>query len=396
MYTSALRYNGIDHGSGALTRYSDFIETPFMLKYWIGFNLVSGIGSKRLRALLHAFGDVKAAWNASEEELMAIGLDQRSIRNLLDARARLDLDAELAKAEAANVRVLVWDDPDYPSNLKRIDSAPPLLYLRGELRPEDEWAVAVVGTRRATDYDKEVTRKLVTELARAGVTVVSGLARGVDAAAHRAALDEGGRTIAVLGNGLDRVYPPEHLDLARAIVEQGALISEQPLGMRPDARNFPARNRIISGLSLGVLVVACPWNSGAIITARQALEQGREVFAIPGGILSRNSEGPNRLLKEGATPVTEANDILEALNLTRAAQYVDARLTLPEDPLEAQLLDLLSAEPRHVDEIRREAGLPVNQVSSALAMMELKGMVRSVGGMKYVLAREPGPVYKIE
>jgi len=391
-----LRYNGIDHGSGALTRYSDFIETPFMLKYWIGFNLVSGIGSKRLRALLHAFGDVKAAWNASEEELMAIGLDQRSIRNLLDARARLDLDAELAKAEAANVRVLVWDDPDYPSNLKRIDSAPPLLYLRGELRPEDEWAVAVVGTRRATDYDKEVTRKLVTELARAGVTVVSGLARGVDAAAHRAALDEGGRTIAVLGNGLDRVYPPEHLDLARAIVEQGALISEQPLGMRPDARNFPARNRIISGLSLGVLVVACPWNSGAIITARQALEQGREVFAIPGGILSRNSEGPNRLLKEGATPVTEANDILEALNLTRAAQYVDARLTLPEDPLEAQLLDLLSAEPRHVDEIRREAGLPVNQVSSALAMMELKGMVRSVGGMKYVLAREPGPVYKIE
>jgi len=367
-----------------------------MLKYWIGFNLVSGIGSKRLRALLHAFGDVKAAWNASEEELMAIGLDQRSIRNLLDARARLDLDAELAKAEAANVRVLVWDDPDYPSNLKRIDSAPPLLYLRGELRPEDEWAVAVVGTRRATDYDKEVTRKLVTELARAGVTVVSGLARGVDAAAHRAALDEGGRTIAVLGNGLDRVYPPEHLDLARAIVEQGALISEQPLGMRPDARNFPARNRIISGLSLGVLVVACPWNSGAIITARQALEQGREVFAIPGGILSRNSEGPNRLLKEGATPVTEANDILEALNLTRAAQYMDARLTLPEDPLEAQLLDLLSAEPRHVDEIRREAGLPVNQVSSALAMMELKGMVRSVGGMKYVLAREPGPVYKIE
>ncbi|HHB89878.1 MAG TPA: DNA-protecting protein DprA [Anaerolineae bacterium] len=367
-----------------------------MRKYWLGFNLVPGIGSKRLRALIHAFGDVEAAWRASERELAEVGLDRRSIRNLLKARERLDLDAELTKVEAAGVRILTWDDPDYPTNLKRIDAAPPLLYLRGELSPEDEWAVAVVGTRRATAYDREVTRKLTGELARAGVTIVSGLARGIDAEAHRAALDAGGRTIAVLGNGLDRIYPPEHRELARAILHQGALISEQPLGMRPDARNFPARNRIISGLSLGVLVVACPWNSGAIITAKQALEQGREVFAVPGGILSRNSEGPNRLLKEGATPVTEASDILEALNLSQAAQYVDARLTLPEDPIEAQLLEHLSAEPRHVDEIRREVGLPVNQVSSALAMMELKGMVRSVGGMKYVLAREPGPTYRVD
>ncbi len=367
-----------------------------MRKYWLGFNLVPGIGAKRLRALVHAFGDVETAWHAPERELAEVGLDRRSVRNLLEARVRLDLDAELAKVEAAGVRILTWDDPDYPVNLKRIDAPPPLLYLRGELSPEDEWAVAVVGTRRAAAYDREVTHKLTTELARAGVTIVSGLARGVDAAAHRAALDAGGRTIAVLGNGLDRIYPPEHLDLAREIAAHGALISEQPLGMRPDARNFPARNRIISGLSLGVLVVACPWNSGAIITAKQALEQGREVFAVPGGILSRNSEGPNRLIKEGATPVTEANDILEPLNLTQAAQYVDARLALPDDPIEAQLLELISAEPRHVDDIRREAGLPVNQVSSALAMMELKGMVRSVGGMKYVLAREPGPIYKVD
>jgi len=367
-----------------------------MLKYWIGFNRVPGIGSKRLRALIHAFGDVEAAWHASERELRDLGLDQRAIRNLLEARERLDLDAELAKVEDAGVRVLTWDDPDYPANLQRIDAPPPVLYLRGELSLEDEWAVAVVGTRRATAYDREVARKLASELARAGVTIVSGLARGIDAEAHRAALDAGGRTLAVLGNGLDRVYPPEHLTLAKDITAQGALISEQPLGMRPDARNFPARNRIISGLSLGVLVVACPWNSGAIITAKQALEQGREVFATPGGILSRNSEGPNRLIKEGATPVTEANDILEALNLTHAVQYVDARLSLPEDPIEAQLLGLLSAEPRHVDDIRREAGLPVQQVSSALAMLELKGMARSVGGMKYVLAREPGPVYKVD
>ena len=367
-----------------------------MRKYWLGFNRVAGIGSKRLRALIQAFGDVERAWHASAQELAEVGLDRRSIRNLLAARNRLDLDAELARVEDAGLRLLTWEDPDYPANLQRIDAPPPVLYVRGELRPEDEWAVAVVGTRRATDYDREVTRRLTAELARAGITIVSGLARGIDAVAHRTALEAGGRTLGVLANGLDQVYPPEHRELAQAIAQQGALISEQPLGTRPEARNFPARNRIISGLSLGVLVVACPWNSGAIITAKQALEQGREVFAVPGGILSRNSEGPNRLIKEGATPVTEANDILEALNLTRAVQYVDARLTLPEDPLESQLLALLSSEPRHVDEIRRETNLPVQQISSTLAMMELKGMVRSVGGMKYVLAREPGPVYHVD
>ena len=355
-----------------------------MLKYWLGFNKVSGVGPKRLRALLDVFGDVEKAWHASRHELAAAGLDQRALRNLLAARDTLDLDAELARLQDSDVRAITWDDPEYPLRLQRIDSPPPVLFVRGELSPEDEWAVAVVGTRRATTYDKEVTRKLTTDLARAGVVIVSGLARGIDAVAHQAALDAGGRTIAVLANGLEQIYPPEHRDLAAEIVKNGALISEQSLGTPPEARNFPARNRIISGLSLGVLVVACPWNSGAIITAQQALEQGREVFAVPGGILSRNSQGPNRLLKEGATPVTEANDILEALNLNQVAQYVDARLALPDDPIEAQLLELLGAEPRHVDDIRREAGLPVQQVSSALAMMELKGMARSVGGMKYV------------
>jgi len=367
-----------------------------MLKYWLGFNKVPGVGAKRLRALLDMFGDIESAWRAPKRDLAEAGLDQRALRNLLKVREVMDLDAELARLQASGVRALTWDDPAYPANLRRIDAPPPVLFLRGDLLPEDEWAVGVVGTRRASAYGKEVARRLAAELARAGVVVVSGLARGIDAAAHQAALDAGGRTLAVLANGLDQVYPSEHRDLAAAVIEHGALISEQPLGAPPDARNFPARNRIISGLSLGVVVVECPWNSGAIITAKQALEQGREVFAVPGGILSPNSEGPNRLIKDGATPVTEVNDILEALNLTRAAQYVDARLVLPDDPVEAQLLDLITAEPRHVDDIRREAGLPVSQVSSALAMMELKGMVRSVGGMKYVVAREPEPIYKIE
>ena len=367
-----------------------------MLKYWLGFNKVPGVGAKKLRALLDVFGDVESAWHAPRRELIEVGLDQRALRNLLAARDALDLDAELARLQASGVRALTWDDPEYPASLLRIDAPPPVLFLKGEWLPEDEWAVAVVGTRRATTYGKEVAYRLTTDLTRSGVAIVSGLARGIDAAAHRAALEAGGRTIAVLANGLDQVYPPEHRDLAARIIENGALISEQPLGAAPEARNFPARNRIISGLSLGVLVVECPWNSGAIITAKQALEQGREVFAVPGGILSRNSEGPNRLIKDGATPVTEVNDILEALNLTQVAQYVDARLTLPEDPVEAQLLDILGPEPRHVDDIRRETGLPVQQISSALAMMELKGMARSVGGMKYVIAREPGPIYRVD
>ncbi len=367
-----------------------------MLKYWLGFNKVPGVGAKKLRALLDVFGDVETAWHAPRRELIEVGLDQRALRNLLNARDTLDLDAELTRLQASGVRALTWDDPDYPAHLRRTDAPPPVLFLRGELLPADEWAVAVVGTRRSTDYDREVARMLTSDLARAGVVIVSGLARGIDAVAHQAALDAGGRTIAVLANGLDQIYPPEHRDLAAEILKNGALISEQPLGAHPEAGNFPARNRIISGLSLGVLVVACPWNSGAIITAKQALEQGREVFAVPGGILSRNSEGPNRLIKDGATPVTEVNDILEALNLNQVAQYVDARLSLPDDPIEAQLLELLGSEPRHVDDIRRQAGLPVQQVSSTLAMMELKGMARSVGGMKYVIAREPGPIYKVD
>ena len=358
-----------------------------MLKYWLGFNKVPGVGAKRLQALLETFGDVASAWHAPAAALAQAGLDKRALRNLLSARDTLDLDALQARLQQSPVRALTWDDDDYPAALRRIDAPPPVLFILGDLHPEDDWAVAVVGTRRATTYGKEVARKLTTDLARSGVTIVSGLARGIDAVAHQAALDAGARTIAVLANGLDQVYPPEHRDLARKIAQNGALISEQALGVRPEARNFPARNRIISGLSLGVLVVESPWASGAIITAKQALEQGREVFAVPGGILSPNSEGPNRLIKAGAAPVTEVNDILEALNLTKVAQYVDARLALPDDPIEARLLELLSTEPRHIDAIRRQANLPVQEVSSALAMLELKGMARSVGGMKYVLAR---------
>ncbi len=367
-----------------------------MLRYWIGFNKAPGIGAKKLRALIDTFGDIESAWKAPPNELAQAGLDRRSLDGLLQLRKDFDLDAECARIEEAGLTVLTWDDEAYPVNLRRIDSPPPVLFMRGELLAEDEWAIGIVGTRRATAYGRECALRLSTDLARAGVTIVSGLARGIDAVAHEAALSAGGRTLAVLGNGLDSVYPPEHRQLASRIAQQGALLSEQPLGMEPEARNFPARNRIISGLSLGVIVVEGDWSSGAVITAKQALEQGREVFAVPGSILSPASQGPNRLIQEGATPVMNANNVLEALNLTKVAQQSAARQTLPTDPIEARLYGLLSAEPRHVDELRREANLPISEITSTLALMELKGLVRQTGGMQYVLAREPGPAYRVD
>ncbi len=367
-----------------------------MLRYWLGFNKVPGIGAKRLRALLDVFGDIQSAWNAPAAELIDAGLDRRSLTNLLKIRAELDLAAELQRVQDAGITVLTWEDDDYPANLRQIDAPPPVLFVRGDLLVEDEWAVAIVGTRRATVYGREVALRLGSALAQAGVTIVSGLARGIDAVAHDAALQSGGRTLAVMGNGLDTVYPAEHRNLAKRIAAHGAVLSEYALGVRPEARNFPARNRIISGLSHGIIVVEGRWSSGAVITAKIALEQGREVFAVPGSILSPSSEGPNRLLKEGATPALSVDDVLESLNLTQVAQQLDARQALPADPVEARILDMLSAEPRHIDEIRREAEMAVNDVSSTLALMELKGMVRQVGGMQYVVARESGPIYHID
>ncbi len=229
--------------------------------------------------------------------------------------------------------------------------------------------------------------RLAGELARNQITIVSGLARGTDACAHRAALEAGGRTIAVQGCGLDLVYPPDHLHLAHAILEAGALISEYPLGTRPKAEHFPRRNRIMSGLSLGVLVIEAGDSSGALITANWALEQDREVFAVPGSILSPPSRGTNRLIQEGAKLVRDATDILEELNLTQVAVQLEMKELLPTDDVEAALLHCLSPEPTHIDEVRRRCGLPVAAVSSALAILELRGLVRQVGGMNYVLAR---------
>ena len=367
-------------------------------KYWVGFNIVPGIGPAKVRALIDRFSDLGAAWYADRAALQQAGLDRRAIDNLLKMRSDLDLDAELVALQDHGLTVLTWEDAEYPSLLREIYAPPPVLYVRGELLPEDEWAVGVVGTRRATSYGKQMARSLAHDLAQNGVTVVSGLARGIDAEAHQAALDAGGRTIAVMACGLDRIYPPEHRHLAHAIADtgRGALVSDYPLGTRPEARNFPPRNRIISGLALGVVVVEAAQRSGALITVEFAIEQGREVFAVPGNVVSRSSAGCNRMIQDGAKMVLGIRDILEELNLTMVEQHTEARTVLPADATEAQLLELVSDQPLHVDEICRQSALPIQQVSSALAIMELKGMVRQVSGMQYVLAREGGIPYRIE
>jgi DNA processing protein len=364
-------------------------------RYWIAFNLVPQIGPVKVRRLLDHFGDLATAWTASTHDLAQAGLDHRATENLLQARRDLDLDAELDKIARAGVHTLTWEDTAYPRLLSAIPAAPFVLYVKGNIASEDEWSLAVVGTRRASAYGREVTRQLVGDLARNHITIVSGLARGIDGEAHRAALEAKGRTIAVLGSGVDVIYPPEHARLAEQIVEHGALVSEYPLGTQPDAVNFPPRNRIISGLSLGSLIVEGDENTGARITLRYALEQDRETFAVPGNIFRRESRGTNQAIQQGeAKLVTRVEDILEELNLTMIAEQQQMTLIAPENETESLLLKHLSSDPTHIDDLRRATGLPIAAVSSTLALMELKGLVRQVGGMNYVMARESSARYE--
>lgn len=361
--------------------------------YWVGFNLVKGIGAVRFRSLLDAFGDAQSAWQASSDDLRQAGLGQKIVDNLLQLRNQVSLEQVWERLQQHKVTVLVWDDAEYPHRLKEIDQPPPVLYVRGTLGEQDEWAVAVVGTRHVTAYGRQVAEEVSGTLARSGVTVVSGMARGVDTFAHQAALNAGGRTIAVLGCGVDVVYPPENRRLAAQIVEHGALISDYPLGAAPESQNFPPRNRIISGISRAVIVVEAGVTSGALITASFAVEQGRDVFAVPGSILAPQCQGTNRLIRDGAAPLISPQDVLEALNLEMVTEHLSARVALPTEPLERQLYDLLGREPMHVDNIRSQANLPIERVSATLALMELKGSVRQLGGMFYVAVREPAADY---
>lgn len=361
----------------------------------MAFSRIPGIGRVRLGQLADHFGGLEAAWRAPATALAQAGLDAAAQRAITRFRDEISPDAEMEKLNRLSITVLTPDDTAYPARLKEIYDCPPVLYMKGEFRPEDDWCLAVVGTRRATAYGKQVTEEIVTDLARSRITIVSGLARGIDSVAHQSALAAGGRTIAVLGCGLDICYPAENEKLAREIIEHGAILSEQPLGTRPRPENFPRRNRIMSGLSRGVLVTEAPEGSGAMFTANYAVEQNREVFAVPGSILAAGSRMTNKLIQEGAKLVRGYTDILEELNLTAVAQQIEMREMLPPTETEALLIEQLGAEPVHIDEVCRASGLPAATVSGTLAMMELKGMVRQVGAMSYVLVREMRPEYRV-
>ena len=356
-------------------------------RYWVGFNLIPGIGRIKLSLFEAYFGDLGRAWHASAAEFEAAGLDAKSVEAIVGLRGQISLDDELEKLTRYGVTVITGNDPSYPRLLKETYDWPPLLYVRGTLVPEDDCALAVVGTRRASIYGRQATEEIVADLARNGITIVSGLAKGIDAIGHRTALQAGGRTIAVAGCGLDLVYPSDHVALARQIMEHGALVSEFSLGTRPKAEHFPQRNRIISGISLGVLVVEAGEKSGALNTAHWAAEQNRDVFAVPGSIFSPASRGTNHLIQEGAKLVCHSSDILEELNLSMVSQQLEMKeITAPVTDTEAQLLTCLSREATHIDDVCRHSGLPVATVTSTLAMLELKGLAKQVGGMNYVLA----------
>jgi DNA processing protein len=354
------------------------------LGFWIALTRVTGIGPRRFQLLVGAFGSGRAVWEASERQLADAGLDRRSVDAVVKARRRVDPSIEVPNLRRAGARAITRMDEDYPTLLAEIYDPPPVLYVKGELDPPDAPSVAIVGTRGATSYGRMVAEELAAGLARAGVTVVSGLALGVDGAAHRGALQAGGRTIAVLANGLDRTYPSQHARLSQSIVEQGALVTEFPLGAKPDAVNFPRRNRLISGLTSGTLVVEAGDRSGALITAAFATEQGRDVLAVPGSIFSPMSKGPNTLIRDGATPVTCVDDVLAELQPTRTVRQLTIESILPSDDTERALMRVLGTEPLHIDEIARVASIPMSAVSAALAMMELNGLVKQTGGMHYV------------
>ncbi len=357
------------------------------LKYRLGFNIVKGIGPAKMKALQGYFGDFERAWHATELELNKIGVDRRTIRSFLETRQTLDLDAAMAKVDAANITLITWDDPAYPTYIRNIPGSPPLLYVAGNITEADRWAVAIVGTRRLTSYGRQIARDLTIGLVNNGVTIISGLARGIDAVAHKTAVEMGGRTIAVLGSGVDSIYPAEHRGLAKQIANgHGAVISEYGMGVRPEAKNFPPRNRVISGLSLGTIVIEAGIRSGALITSKFAMEQGREVFAVPGSINSPVSKGPNKLIQQGAKLVTCVEDVLEELNISMVVEKTAVQLALPSSKEEAALLPLLSHEPTHVDELSRKSGMAANKVSGTLTLMELKGMVKQMGRMNYALA----------
>ena len=359
------------------------------IKYFVALNSNIKIGPARFKKLLSYFGSAKKAWNGTYLDYRRAGiLEKDVIESIFETRENVNPDEEMEKLTKENISVITINDKNYPKLLSEIYNPPALLYIKGEIRAEDEVSLAVVGTRRLSNYGRQITPRITEVLARNKITIISGLALGIDTLAHRSALDASGRTIAVLAGGIDEgtIFPPINRKLAKEIVDKkkGAVISEQHPGTPCLKQYFPARNRIIAGLALGTLVVEAPERSGALITAKLALDTDREVFAVPGNILSPQSIGPNNLIKMGAKAVTGPEDVLDELNIEQLYKQKEAEAVLPENKLEKIIFEILSLDPIHIDKIIKKAKLDTSVVTSALTMMEIKGMVKNLGAGNYV------------
>ena len=350
-------------------------------------NMVEDLGSVRTQKLLEHFGSLKEVFCAKEDALLRVeDIGHKIAQKMIQSIKDIDIKQELDLIEKHGVKVITFLDDNYPKNLKNIYDPPVILYVKGEILPQDNISVAIVGSRLASFYGMKTAERLSFELASRGITVTSGLARGIDSSAHKGALKAKGRTLAVLGSGILNIYPKEHIKLAEEISERGAVISEFPMRTIPDRGNFPKRNRIISGLSLGVVVVEAAERSGALITSDIAMEQGRDVFSIPGKIDSVTSKGTNKLIKQGAKLAETADDILEELNLEITTELKGYRQNLHPilDKRETLVYNLLSSEPRYIDELSEGSGIAITEISRILLNLEMKRLTRQLPGKNFV------------
>jgi len=367
------------------------------IKYWLALSKVKEIGPASTRRLLAVFKSPESIFNASFAEICGVqDIREAQARNIKEFNEWGRVDKEIEKIKKHGVKVIALDSDDYPETLKQIDSPPMLLYSKGELKPEDKFSIAIVGSRLMTEYGRRVAEKIASELAGYGLTIISGMARGIDTASHKGALKAGGRSIAVLGSGLDRPYPTENAELFKSLSKSGCVLSEFPMGTPPNKENFPRRNRIISGLSRGVVVVEATKESGSLITANYALEQNKEVFAVPGNITSKVSQGTNELIKKGAKLVLDVHDILEELHphLIALKEYalksLSAKVAMPAQAIEMtddekKVVGVIGNEPVHIDNIARRLNLPPQLLLGVLLNLEIKGIVRQTEGKNFCI-----------
>jgi len=381
------------------------------IKYWLGVGGFYQFGSKRISALLSYFQNIESAYKASAQELIQAGISEKIGQEFLAYKEKINLDQLLASAHKNNIKILTINDAIYPSNLKQTENHPIILYYKGEIPDSNQHTahVAVVGTRKVTPYGARVTREIVSHLIKNNIVIISGLALGVDTIAHQTTVDSNGKTIAILGNGLDNIYPPQNAKLAQDIIDtQGAIMSEYPLGAPALHYHFPYRNRIISGLSDITIVTEADADSGALITAKYAIQQGRSVYVVPGNIYSHMSSGCNKLINQGAKLITSPENILEIIgNPTqkftnpRSIKHADTttaktikkdlarhgaktKIFHPDNPTETLILKYLTEEPVHIDELVRKTNLTTQEVNSTLSIIELKGGAQNIGGMNWI------------